>query len=225
MKKFLIVFASGVVFTSCTGTPDSTTELSSDTAVKDTVQAEAVVAVDERLSGPMLRIANYLDSLGYVSDSTRLGNVYTFLRNNVLIYGGRHTFYACVPAETVVTDLIVVGDLPVAFDSLIYGNPEPVIEYFFTTPTKDESGWYTDGIVEQWTFKDSVQARTAVEALVLTPNVHFHNAPLMVCYVDNRMYVFHSRATPSMYKMKPYFLDFVEENNAVIVSREVAGDD
>lgn len=219
MKKFLIVLASGVVFASCTGTPDSTVELSSDTAVKDTVHAETVVPVDERLSGPMLRIADYLDSLGYVDDSTRLETVYTFLRNNALIYGGRHTFYACVPTETIVTDLIVVGNLPVTFDSLIYGNPEPVIEYFFTTPAKDESGWYTDGIVEQWTFEDSAQARTAAEALVLSPVVYFHNAPLMVCYVNNRMYVFHSRATPSMYKIKPYFLDFVKENKAVVVVR------
>lgn len=220
MKNFLIVFAWGVVLSSCTGSPDSIGELSSDTAVKDTVQAETVVHVDERLSEPMLRIANYLDSLGYVSDSSRLKTVYTFLRNNVLIYGGRHTFYECVPKETIVTDLIVVGDLPPSFDSLIYGNPEPVIEYFFTTPTKDESGWYTDGIVEQWTFKDSVQARTAAQALVLTPGVYFHNAPLMVCYVYNHMYVFHSRATPSMYKIKPYFLDFVKQNAAIVVGQQ-----
>lgn len=222
MKNFLSLFFFAMsVFYAC-GDPGDSNLPPQDTTPTDTVSQTQpdTVPIGARVCGPFVIIANYIDSCGFTSDSTRLTKVYTELSDNKKL-GVRHAFYLCDRSETCIGSM---SDRPEAkvlvswFDSVYAAKNEPVIEYFFTDD--GSGGLYNDGIIEQWLFTDSTTARMAAEKIIFTENVFGHNAPPAVCYVDNFMYVFRSRSTPGMYALLPFFREFVKQNSAVVVARE-----
>lgn len=194
--------------------PDSIKTASVDSARETSSVVPDTLPIEARLCGALLDIANYIDSQGYVCDSTRLTKVYSELRDNRKLFGRKHIFYVCEPEETCIADQDYHK-----FDSLIRMNHEPVIEYFFTSPTK-VNDYYMDGIVEQWELNDTAAARLAADEIINTEMGFGHNSPPMVCYLDTRMYVFRSRSTPGMYAMLPIFREFVARNGASVVARD-----
>lgn len=207
-----------ICFGACSGQMDGDSNADSITVPVQgdsiTEQQPDTLPIEARLCEAFLDIANYIDSQGYVCDTSRLAKVYTELANNRRLYGRQHIFYTCQPEESCIADVDIH-----LFDSLIAMNREPVIEYFFTT-TEKVNDYYIDGIIEQWELNDTANARRAAEQIVFTEMAFAHNAPPAVCYLDTRVYIFRSRSTPGMYALLPFFREFVARNNATTVWRE-----
>lgn len=216
---FFAVFSTVYFLTACGSHEPGTESDSVNVAIADSLKLNApavcdTLPIEARLCVAFMDIANYIDSQGYVCDSTRLTTVYTELADNKKLFGRKHIFYVCEPAETCIADQDYHK-----FDSLIRMNHQPVIEYFFTSPTK-VNDYYMDGIVEQWELNDTAAARLAAEQIINTEMGFGHNSPPMVCCLDTRMYIFRSRSTPGMYAVLPIFREFVARNGASVVARE-----
>ncbi|MBK8874628.1 MAG: hypothetical protein IPN13_12170 [Bacteroidetes bacterium] len=60
---------------------------------------------------------------------------------------------------------------------------------------------FADGIVEEWKFPDSKSARLAAKELGEKEEMVFVLCTGFICYIENYMYVFHSRAINFMYSI------------------------
>lgn len=75
---------------------------------------------------------------------------------------------------------------------------------------------YIDGIIEEWTFPDSVSAKNAAEDLAEKETMVYVNRGAYVCYLENYVYVFHSRSAGFYTPLKKFRDYFAAKNKAII---------
>lgn len=198
----------------------------------DTLATQHVNATTDRF----VKLVKFIDSSGYSFDTTR---AYEFRNSEVrksksvkLLFIDNYVFYDIPYQQTIPYYYIkkVTNDTnhfqqefyqKFLRSSVAFEKAQNIVGYFFTQK-KPTSTLHIDGMIEEWTFPDSNSAKRASEVLGEsdTQGILFFNCGAFVCYIDNYMYVFHTRAAGFMYSIKPIFKNFVTNNEATIASKE-----
>ena len=86
--------------------------------------------------------------------------------------------------------------------------------YFYYKHEQD--GMFPDGIIEEWHFATAAEANKALDGFRSIGTEVFFNTQPYACVVDNKLYLFHTRAMAFSYDQKPIFEEFVKRNRAKI---------
>lgn len=197
----------------------------------DTLATQHVNATTDRF----LKIVKFIDSSGYSFDTTRAYGFRNFdtrkLKSVELLFIDNYVFYDIPYQQTIPYYYMkeATNDTnhfhqefyqKFLHNSVAFENAQKIVGYFFTQK-KPTSTLHIDGTIEEWTFSDSVSAKQASEVMgdSDTQAILFFNCGAFVCYIDNYMYVFHTRAAGFMYSIKPIFKNFVTDNEATVSSK------
>jgi hypothetical protein len=139
---------------------------------------------DKSIDGPtrnFLDIVGLLDSLGFKSDTTRVAKLknYKELLASEVHFFGTFPFYKVDKEKSkVLWWNTIARDKQDSIDTEIFREAESVWAYYYQ---KEESkNTVTDGIIEQWTFRDSVTAQTAIDKLKgIYPLPYFNTQPVL----------------------------------------------
>lgn len=86
--------------------------------------------------------------------------------------------------------------------------------YFYYKQTS--SGMFPDGVIEEWQFDSEQEANKALELFREIGSGVFFNTRPYACKIENRLYLFHTRAMAFSYDQKPVFEEFLKRNKASI---------
>lgn len=166
-----------------------------------------------------LSLVRHIDSSGYVFDTIRR-------KPDMMVRAEGYIFSGVIKEETIPFYNIVhegnhpfnseIGD----FDIKPFQKATRVVSYYFRQKVPDIIGgqkWYTDGVIEEWTFADDREAQEATQELIDTELcILYANTGACVCCMDHHMYVFHSRASAFMSAQEKFFKWFISENNITL---------
>jgi len=173
---------------------------------------------DRSIDGPtrnFLVIVELLDSLGYKSDTTRVAK----LKNYKELLASEVHFFATFPFYKVDKEKskvlwwnTIARDKQDSIDTEIFREAESVWGYYYQK--EDSKNTKTDGMIEQWTFRDSVTAQTAIDKLKgIYPLPYFNIQPYYT--TDGQfLFIFHTRADAFSYRQKEFFNKFREISSA-----------
>ncbi len=209
---------------------------------KDTTKTQQIIQADTLTNQNMsaatdrfLKLVKFIDSLGYSFDTTR---AYEFRNSEIrksksvkLLLIDNSVFYdipyhATIPyyfSKELTNDTNHYQDefyQKFLKSCVAFEKTQKIVGYFFTQKITT-SNFRIDGMIEEWSFPDNNSAKHASEVLSDsdTQSILFFNCGAYVCYKDNYMYLFHTRAAGFMYSIKPIFKNFVMENNMTIASK------
>ena len=235
MKKTLIIFSLfALIVGGCRQNKPTTAEnTETDLSVQiitDTLQTIYEMPIQQRF----LSLIQHIDSAGFSFDTIR------YKPRNCSIFTVSDYFFYEVPKETTcpfyafalneefkketeqckdtVSLRPVYPDLH--FDIKPLEKAQRVVEYFFKQKKPeiiDGQKWYTDGVIEEWTFATHEEAQKATAELMNSELcLMYFNTCAFICCAENNMYIFHSRAAAFMYTQKKFFKWFVQQNDITI---------
>ena len=125
---------------------------------------------DSPVSQRFVSLVQYIDSMGYTFDTLR----YTPHKNFTTLRINDYIFFEVEKESTISFSSIdthpfsseLTGFSSQPFDSAIY-----ITKYYFKQKNPrivDGIKWYIDGIIEEWTFENNIQAENAVNTLINT---------------------------------------------------------
>lgn len=193
-----------------------------------------------------LRLIKFLDSSGYSYDTTRFQKTYAHWHSgkSKVIKIDDYIFYDISFEQTIPygnmkiyknyrsndsdTDWYSIRVRETNNFSKIGNKDEKIIQYFFVQKTPfvfpggEKEKYFVDGIIEEWKFPNNNSAKQTAEQLgaIQSGLVYGINRSAFVCYIENYMYVFHSRAALFMIiiREKHFFEKFAKDNKATITS-------
>ena len=205
----------------------NSTEIHQYEHFNDTISKQTIIT--DRL----LNLVKHIDSSGYSFDTLRSyyrnKKIKTILVDNYVFY---HVSYEqSIPyyySQMIKNDTINFKHnfyKQFNLNSKTFNKVEKIICYFFSKKAplvENGEKWYVDGMIEEWCFPDNNLAKQASEELGASGNqtVMYFNCGAFVCFVENYMYVMHTRASLFMYSIKPFFKKFIAENKATMTSKE-----
>ena len=195
---------------SCSDTERKAVDQENVDETQDTTQERVDQSVDRptRNFGVIVRI---LDSLGYKGDTARV----TKLKNYKELLGGKVECFGAFPFYKVEKEKCkVLWSNTIArhkadsIDTEIFREAENVWCYYYQKELSKTLK--TDGVIEQWMFKDSVTAKTAMGKLkIIYPLPYFNTQPYYT--TDGKfLFIFHTRADAFSYTQKEFFHKFCE---------------
>ena len=175
-----------------------------------------------------LSLIQYIDSLGYLFDTSR----YTPNDPYEAIEVDKYIVFEIEKERTIpfsskgTNKENEIYDLLKDFDLRPLKKAQKVMLYFFKKIEPDiinGTKWYPDGIIEEWTFKNEADAKKAAKELIDSSlGVIYFNTGAFVCQKENNMYIFYSRASGFMYEPhKKFFNGFVTRNNIELYNIEM----
>jgi hypothetical protein len=160
-------------------------------------------------------IVRVVDSLGYKSDTARVAKLknYKELLDSEVQRFGTFPFYRMDKQKSkVLWWNTIARDKEDSIDTEIFREAESVWGYYYQK--EEQKDVKTDGVIEQWMFKDSVTAQAAIEKLkAIYPLPYFNTQPYYV--TDGQfLFIFHTRADAFSYRQKEFFTKFREISSA-----------
>jgi hypothetical protein len=160
-------------------------------------------------------IVRILDSLGYKSDTARvakLKNYKELLDNEVQFFGNLPFYEVGKEKSKVLWWNTIARDKHDSIDTEIFREAESLWGYYYQK--EENKNMKTDGVIEQWTFRDSVTAQTAIDKLKsIYPLPYFNTQPYYT--TDGKfLFIFHTRADAFSYRQKEFFNKFREISSA-----------
>lgn len=160
-------------------------------------------------------IVRVLDSIGYKSDTERVAKLknYKELLGSDVQHFGTFPFYRKDKQKSKVLwwNTIVRGKED-SIDTETFREAENVWGYYYQE--EEQKDVKTDGVIEQWMFKDSVTAQAAIDKLnAIYPLPYFNTQPYYM--TDGQfLFIFHTRADAFSYRQKEFFAMFREISSA-----------
>lgn len=231
---FFLVFLS---ILSCKNNPNNGQRIFNDSfASKDNFDDtnKGIINNENLISGDFHRLVIRLDSLGYKYDTNRYQKVYSGMVDyplNPKYFNSEGFIFYNLPLEETIpylfNEMKLLGSSRFQRDSsqewkLNMDRFDAAIRingYFFSSKVPDSYGnlkFTTDGIIEEWTFSTQNEAIEMSEELGKRESFVYFNRGAFICVIDNRVYVFHSRAVAFYGELKSFFLWFCDEFNAII---------
>jgi hypothetical protein len=213
MRKILLLGILLLII-SCNDKGDKST-------VQDKVDMHQEVAqesTDKSTNGPTRNfgvIVRLLDSLGYKSDTARvakLKNYMELLDSEVQLFETFPFYKVDKEKSKVLWWNTIARDKSDSIDTEIFREAENVWSYYYQK--EEVKNWKTDGVIEQWTFRDSVTAQKALAKLnAIYPLPYFNTQPY---YMTDGLFlfIFHTRADAFSYRQKEFFKKFREISSA-----------
>jgi hypothetical protein len=184
--------------------------------------------IDNQISEEFYSLVQFADSSGYICDSLRRPNPARLNESNEIIID-KYRFYRLSPKETTLffelrwwiqmnEQLDSLHKTLLIPDSTLYIKAESVTAYLYIEKSyfnKTGNGYYKDGIIEEWKFKNDDAAKAAAENLVMYQSLFF-NRGFYICYLRNNLYIFHSRAAGFYTPLKNMWLHFEKSCGAIM---------
>jgi hypothetical protein len=183
---------------------------------------------DTLVTKRLLGFAIYLDSIGFNCDTNRLKKIYNSYSKKPRYNINNHFFYSSTSKTGGLYYYFNYfiknkkDDPEWSLDTVTLHSYKSITWYFFSELKPDEANgekWYTDGIIEEWNFKDSSSAKIVAKDLGRIAPLPYFNVGAFVCYIDNYMYIITSRSSGSMWTLrKPVFKEFATRNKVTITN-------
>lgn len=143
---------------------------------------------------------------GWISDTVRLKKLhqYKYLNTDSIHYINNYPFYKIMLDDASINDGI--NDEGYAFMQ----KAKSIIDYFYYN--KEKGNFISDGIIEQWEFKDNEQAKQALDIIRDNGNNIYFNTNHFACRIKNYVIIFHTRAMSFSYDQKNIFRQFTKDN-------------
>ncbi len=156
-------------------------------------------------------VIRMLDSLGYKSDTVRVARlkIYKELHGCEVQLFGTFPFYKMDKEKSKVLRWNTIAHSKEdSINTEIFKEAESVWSYFYQK--EERKNIMTDGVIEQWTFSDTVKAQIALDKLKeIYPLPYFNTQPYYVR--DGQfLFIFHTRADAFSYRQREFFNRFLE---------------
>lgn len=236
MTKFISLIIL-VVLASC-GSSDNNAALTKEIVKQKNADGSSFLLIDSLVTSfstidtivttRFLSFVSYLDSIGFNSDTSRLKKIHTKYSRSPKYNINNHFFYGSTPETSGL--YFYFNDFSKNeryvqkwhLDTSALKSFKSIVWYFFSEPKPDRWGdkkWYTDGIIEEWKFKDSSSAQISAKSVGAIAGRLYLNTGAFVCYIDNYMYIITSGSMGNMYTLrKPVFKAFADRNKATITN-------
>lgn len=174
--------------------------------------------IDKSTNGPTRNfgvIVRLLDSLGYKSDTARvakLKNYKELLDSEVQLFETFPFYKVDKEKSKVLWWNTIARDKSDSIDAEIFREAENVWSYYYQK--EEVKNWKTDGVIEQWTFSDSVTAQKALDKLKAIYPLPFFNTQPYYMTDGSLLFIFHTRADAFSYRQKDFFEKFREISSA-----------
>lgn len=145
-----------------------------------------------------IAMTNYIDSLGYLFDTTRLKKVRYFSEKNYFAFADKFFYRIKLPNHEIFhligfTNNYDGVDTSKIKKHLFYA-AENIFGYFYCEKVRTD-GTLVDGVIEEWQFKNDIQADSAGQELNRIRNLAFFYTASFVTRTKNKVYVFHNRGS------------------------------
>lgn len=216
MLRFSLLLATAILlaFTSC---KQQKKEPIIQQPTKVTFDSTVVEKKQNTISPQLLSIVKYIDSCGYLFDTTR----YNTSDDSKLIIENGYVFFDIQKEKTIpYYDKMNDGSHPFHdaienFSTKPLDKASKVTSYYFRQkePTIiNGKKWFIDGVIEEWAFTSTDEAQDATNELIKTDlTALYANTGACVCCIDKQLYIFHSRATFFMSKQREFFKWFTSQ--------------
>lgn len=147
-----------------------------------------------------------LDSLGFKSDTSRVKR----LKNYRELLDGKIQLFGMVPFYKIAKEKsevlwwnTMVRNASDSIDTEIFRTAESAWLYFYQK--RETASWVSDGVIEQWKFKDEATAQIALAKLNSRyPFPYYNTSPYYIAN-GSYLYIFHTRAMAFSYGQKDIF--------------------
>lgn len=172
-------------------------------------------SINPMVSSELLELAKNLDSAGYLFNPDRLKN----LPNAVgTVEKECYTFLNFPFDETFIYKKGYPNGWDEAkVDSSLVGSATSIISYFYVVKQPDtinNEKWYVDGWISEWNYPTDSIAKLAANEIQSMSEWIFFNTMSFICRIDDRVYVFHTRAMAFSFIMRPFFEWFAKQHDA-----------
>ena len=229
MERTVILSFISLVLAACSSQPPDklqTSQLATDSSSSalppDSLTTSNISPYDTILTDRLMDFAKFADSSGFTCDTNRVKKTYPSLSTSKPINVDGFFFYDTPLNKTMLDNYLSTSLNDTSLNKRFrinfstFAKAQSIISYFFTRKTPDKAvkeKWFTDGIVEEWKFPDSTSASAASADLESKTEFIYFNVGAFICYKDNYMYVFTSRASAFMYAIKPLYKRFAKDNS------------
>ena len=185
------------------------------------------IKTNSLISDRFLKFAKLLDSIGYSSDTIRLNKTYNISNNSKRFIIDNYSFYdynikqfiqiinGLLDSDSKRKDKIQISlkDLEKA---------QSVFCYFYTKKTPEilnKEKWFIDGIIYELKFKDVNIARNNA-IFISNINEIYEFGSTFICYIDNYIYIFHSRLSAFSTAFNHIYKYFLVNNKAIVLKNK-----
>jgi hypothetical protein len=178
-------------------------------ATVDQLSANRPIVREKSADGPtheLQELVVALDSLGFKSDTSRvkrLKNYRELLDGKIQLFGMFPFYKTAKEKSEILWWNTMVRNASDSIDTEIFRTAESAWLYFYQK--RETASWVSDGVIEQWKFKD--EATTQVALIKLNSRYPFPYYNTSPYYIANGsyLYIFHTRAMAFSYGQKDIF--------------------
>ena len=174
-------------------------------------------------SRQFLRLAQQINTAGYIWDTTRIKNVTHYYRSDSIVDLGNFIFYKMQLKDSWIIEFYNLykdkkdRDSPMKNGLIQYEcfeNATSIFGYYYRQ--KRKANLMVDGYIEEWLFPTDEDAEKAVKDVNRVKEMVYFNTTAFCCQIDKRIYIFHVRASGFSIPMRQFFKRFVKENQATV---------
>jgi len=155
---------------------------------------------------------NYLDSAGYISDSSRARKVSPRdLSNSRIIIIDSKPFFVISPInhDVLLSKESLKGNY--IFDTMvvdydIFRKPTSILAYYYRQNIKSTT--IEDGVIEEWNFASESEAKKAMSQLNKVHDLVYFNTRSFLFQTKNYLYIFHTRASAFDITLRKFYKTF-----------------
>jgi len=199
-----------VALVSCKEKPGSLeTAKTVDTTAQRTVAT--IDVIQGRPTKSFLILVNVLDSLGYLSDTSRVKRVknYKELLTSDIVLFDEFPFYKVDKQNTKVLWWNSISrEKSEYLDVGVFAQASEVWAYFYGK--REDDGMTVDGVIEQWNFPDRPSGQLAMEKLTSYYPLPYFNTQPYYFVEGSHLFIFHTRASAFSYRQEDFFEMFKE---------------
>ena len=171
---------------------------------------------DVQPTDAFLSFTNYLDNIGYISDTARAQITELSLSRSKIGYFENKPFYVLVPKNHAIQqtkqflkNFKKMDTLTVDFD--IFLQPTSIFAYYYRQ--KNKSNLIEDGVVEEWHFSSKNEAQQAFTEINKMLDYVYINTYSFTLIHENKLYIFHTRASAFGITLGNFYERFKERLN------------
>lgn len=184
-----------------------------DSLEQQKIESQTIVTSDT-LPKPtiwFLTFTNYLDSIGYISDTARAKKTEHHLSNSKLSLFNNRPFYCLIPTnhEIQKSNQFLTGIT--SFDTLtvdyeIFLKPISIFAYYYRQKIKSEM--IEDGVIEEWNYRTANEAMQAYTEINKIKDFVYFNTNSFTILHENYLYIFHTRASAFDITLRKFYKTF-----------------
>ena len=139
-----------------------------------------------------LKFTNYLDSIGYISDTSRAKKTEHHLSNSTVVLLNGKPFYSLIPTKHEIQKANQYLQGNTSFDTLtvdfgVFLKPISIFAYFYRQNIKSEM--IEDGVIEEWNFGTNNEALQAFNEINKIKDFVYFNTNSFTLLHENYLFI------------------------------------